>query len=1344
MKRINKILILFILLVITLFWGATQFVQSKQFGRLVSKIVSKIAIEQFDTKVNFSQIIINLYPPSINLKNIELEHDTVNLLLDEISVGFSINDIWETKTTLSEIVLRDGQVNIRLENNLINDNTTDDKPVVNIDFSNIAEMISDNLPVKIRQLQFQDIFFNLNQKQIKLNDLDVKSASDGFKINFKFHNFLVPVDKPPLDNLVLDTIQGELLLYQDIVQVESLDIVQGVNVVHVEGAIKTINDYENLYLDIATKVSADLNTLHSYLDIKDIGYLKAGDINLNSDIVGKLNNINIKSHLIGKNIVTDFADADSLDLKLVIDNKGINLNEVLLNHQNSTIELLQPFVFYSFETNRFIDDEVFVRLNEVSLENSLKYLPELTPLYGRLKGDLRFILGENDFHFHPKDGFEVHDLKVEVDKLRILQASKAVIEKTAFHVVGETFSMELSAAINETKIKATGTASKDGIDFKVVDSYVKLNELGPYAGFEILGEGNLSLHAFGKNEDVRIVINSSINNLFFEKYNLDHLDSELIFDLLNNKIIFNKASGIQANATLKANGEIDLENMTVDIDVDFDKFGYADFLRTLNPLFKEIPMPSNINGSWTTKVNIGGGIDELNKLVINGTFSGVNTFVADEVIDTLSFDYQLKNSVLFFNVIKARKGAGELNAYLDINLTTSQITSKGAFGNLPLTELSIISKLPINLSSILQGEYSFDLYDNESKGSLSLTAKNTRIGSKEYENSYINLEFGSQILVTDLNFLGERFNISSKLDFNEKTDSKNKLSYTNLNINASDVKDLLRVFAGVDLSSTAFYAEVELEIKSEFNVNNVRTSDVEFFLKKLKIDKDLIKVNYSERAKPQINLRDGKIDNWDIAINGSRFSLISKGQGDFQKTYDLKTKFSVDSSILEVFNSIVSKASGTLAIRSHHYNNYMKEDFEAVMSSRDFSLASEFMPTAITRANIEANYRDKKISIDKFDAQLTSGKLNLDGDVSFKNVIPEINIKYVFDKASINIMKKSFVTLNGKGAFIGSTLPYSLTGDIALAKCEILNEVGDFVKGEKILTKDYQYLPDQLLSERNQFLLINFNITTLEPIHIRNSMADIGFIGNLTISGGEKKPKLAGKLSLSSQSNKVFFKNNEFIISKGDITFFENLNYTNPELDFSASSVITDYRVFVKVFGPVESINLELSSDPPMATNDIFSLIAFGYTDELSNNMTEEEKEQLSRTGVGSMLFDSLKINEMLKSELGLQVNLGTEISQDLQSNLAGRSADSPGTVGRVRTATKLEVKKKLSERLELSVSSTVGGAITQRQSMNLNYNIKKNVALELIGEVKSSETGEEDITDNSLGADLKFRWSFR
>jgi translocation and assembly module TamB len=82
--------------------------------------------------------------------------------------------------------------------------------------------------------------------------------------------------------------------------------------------------------------------------------------------------------------------------------------------------------------------------------------------------------------------------------------------------------------------------------------------------------------------------------------------------------------------------------------------------------------------------------------------------------------------------------------------------------------------------------------------------------------------------------------------------------------------------------------------------------------------------------------------------------------------------------------------------------------------------------------------------------------------------------------------------------------------------------------------------------------------------------------------------------------------------------------------------------------------------------------------------------------------------------------------------------------LGRTRSATKIELKKKLDEALNLSVSSTMGGSIGQRQSMNLTYNLNKKVQLEGVYELRTNAEGEEDIIDNSIGGDLKFRWTFK
>ena len=84
------------------------------------------------------------------------------------------------------------------------------------------------------------------------------------------------------------------------------------------------------------------------------------------------------------------------------------------------------------------------------------------------------------------------------------------------------------------------------------------------------------------------------------------------------------------------------------------------------------------------------------------------------------------------------------------------------------------------------------------------------------------------------------------------------------------------------------------------------------------------------------------------------------------------------------------------------------------------------------------------------------------------------------------------------------------------------------------------------------------------------------------------------------------------------------------------------------------------------------------------------------------------------------------------------------GVVGQVRTATKLELRKKLDEKAGLSVSSTVGGSAGQKQSMNLNYLINRNVSLDAIYELNTDVSENQERAGRSAGGDVKFRWTFK
>ena len=63
---------------------------------------------------------------------------------------------------------------------------------------------------------------------------------------------------------------------------------------------------------------------------------------------------------------------------------------------------------------------------------------------------------------------------------------------------------------------------------------------------------------------------------------------------------------------------------------------------------------------------------------------------------------------------------------------------------------------------------------------------------------------------------------------------------------------------------------------------------------------------------------------------------------------------------------------------------------------------------------------------------------------------------------------------------------------------------------------------------------------------------------------------------------------------------------------------------------------------------------------------------------------------------------------------------------------------------MSLSVSSTVGNSLNQRQSLNLNYNVNRQVSVEGVYEQRSTDQVQTINDDTSFGADLKVKWSFR
>ena len=125
-------------------------------------------------------------------------------------------------------------------------------------------------------------------------------------------------------------------------------------------------------------------------------------------------------------------------------------------------------------------------------------------------------------------------------------------------------------------------------------------------------------------------------------------------------------------------------------------------------------------------------------------------------------------------------------------------------------------------------------------------------------------------------------------------------------------------------------------------------------------------------------------------------------------------------------------------------------------------------------------------------------------------------------------------------------------------------------------------------------------IKTKDPVVIRGNLATGGAVCDLRLTGTGLRPQLQGLVRMENVEATLPF--SRLQVSYGFLHFDPN-DWMNPRIDLQGTSVIRDYTVRVYVYGTLDSPQAIFTSEPPLAQEEIISLIATGATrEELSGH----------------------------------------------------------------------------------------------------------------------------------------------
>jgi autotransporter translocation and assembly factor TamB len=252
---------------------------------------------------------------------------------------------------------------------------------------------------------------------------------------------------------------------------------------------------------------------------------------------------------------------------------------------------------------------------------------------------------------------------------------------------------------------------------------------------------------------------------------------------------------------------------------------------------------------------------------------------------------------------------------------------------------------------------------------------------------------------------------------------------------------------------------------------------------------------------------------------------------------------------------------------------------------------------ALRNFNARLTFAENALTLGRFGGDLAGGPFTMSGRVTFPK-LTEPTLDFRLKADSVLLARNDTLTARAD-ADLKITGPFgaaTVTGNVAMTNSHFLKNIDLIPIG----------LPGrpapQAPSERPEFSLpappfrdwkFDVTIKTKDPVLIRGNLATGGATGDLRLTGTGLHPALQGVVQMQDVEATLPFSRLE--ISRGFLTFNPD-DSMNPRIDLQGSSVIRDYTVRVYVYGTLLSPEAIFTSEPPLAQEEIISLIATGAT----------------------------------------------------------------------------------------------------------------------------------------------------
>ena len=585
-------------------------------------------------------------------------------------------------------------------------------------------------------------------------------------------------------------------------------------------------------------------------------------------------------------------------------------------------------------------------------------------------------------------------------------------------------------------------------------------------------------------------------------------------------------------------------------------------------------------------------------------------------IKTMTADLLLAHQEAQLEKIRIEALGGSVSGTAAYNLSNNNVSADLRGENIDLAQVSELQSVPVQE----HGTANFTL---QTSGPLSQPKVEAHL---EIANLVINDEFQGG-LVFDAVTHGNKVQITARSNFEHASfmldgtvDEKGDLqSELRMQFNQVDIDPLLMAELKTHItghSSLNGYASIKGPLRDPRALNG--TLQVESF------SVELEKIPIRSDGPIELSLDNGLVSVKRLTMAASDTNLSLGGTLDLKgdRPLDLYAKGHLNVALFHALDDEITSYGTTEADVT--LKGTMAKPIvtgRVVVAHAGFSMID--LPAALGEVNGTMVFNQNRLEVEKLSGRVGGGQVNFSGYISYANTIA-FDLKS--DGSDIRFRYGGIsLTANQNLRLSGTLKSSSLTGEVTItrfAQIPAVDVTTAFTPEAPVTTPN----PNSPLNN----LHLDVHIVSAPELTVQTSLAKLSGDADLRLRGTGARPVLLGRVNIDEGDIKL--NGQKYHLERGDITFANPVRI-DPIIDLEATTRVRDFDITIGLHGTMEKLTTTYRSDPPLSSDDIIALLAFGRTQEESYAATGPATGSGLGEGAGNLVLGQV-INQAVSNRV--------------------------------------------------------------------------------------------------------------